>query len=370
LKAPPTLSALYARALQERGFHEDPMQLEAVARLEDLRGRLIAAHAGSRRFATRLAKRVLKSGAARGPDGLYLWGPVGRGKTWLMDLFFQSLPFEGRRRHHFHRLMHEVHARLGKLRSRAEPLDMIGAQMAKDTCVLCLDELYVEDIADAMILGGFLRALIGRGVTLVATSNTPPHRLYERGLQRERFLPAIALIEQHAEVLAMRGGVDYRLRQLTEAGVYLASEDPASNAKLEALFAELADGEGKRGGSIEIDGRHIPVVRRDEAVVWFEFDALCGSARSQNDYIEIARDYHCVLVSNVPVLDGSRDDPARRFIALVDELYDRNVSLVISAGAEPPALYRGDRLRSAFARTASRLMEMRSAEYLGREHKG
>ena len=370
MKATPTVAQLYARALQERGFHEDPSQRQAVTRLDELRAQLIAGHRTSRRLRARLARSVLGAGYDAGPKGLYLWGPVGRGKTWLMDLFVQSLPFEARSRRHFHRLMHDVHARLKKVRSRAEPLEIIGAQIAKDTRVLCLDELYVEDIADAMILAGLLRALLERGVTLVITSNAPPRRLYERGLQRERFLPAIALLERHTDVLAIAGAVDYRLRQLTQAGVYLRTGAPGTQASLETLFRELADGEGARGGSIQIDARRIPVVRRNEAVVWLEFAALCESARSQNDYIEIARDYRCVLLSNVPVLDGSHDDAARRFIALVDELYDRNVSLVISAAAEPADLYRGERLRTAFARTASRLMEMRSAEYLGREHKG
>jgi cell division protein ZapE len=365
-----TVHALYTRALAMRGFREDPSQLAAVARLDDLRKRLLAAHRATRSVPARAARRLLRVNTIPAPRGVYLWGGTGRGKSWLMDLFFQSLPFSERRRRHFHRFMHDIHAELKTLRSREAPLQSVAARVADEAAVLCLDELYVSDIADAMILGGLLQGLTDHGVTLVVTSNLAPDSLYEGGLQRERFLPAIELLKTHMDVLPMQGSVDYRLRQLTKAGTYLRSEEPATAALLAALFDQLADGPGETGGVIEIDGRPVPVVRQDENVIWFEFAALCEGPRSQNDYIEIARDYQSVLVSNVPVLDATRDDAARRFIALVDELYDRNVDLVVSAAAEPTALYRGERLRAAFERTASRLAEMQSEEYLGREHKG
>jgi cell division protein ZapE len=234
---------------------------------------------------------------------------------------------------------------------------------------LCFDELFVTDIADAMILGGLFEGLFKRDVTLVATSNIPPRDLYKEGLQRQRFLPAIDLIERHVETLNVDGSTDYRLRQLTQAGTYLLSTAPDTPRRLEALFAELARYGNATDGTIEIEGRAIPVVRQSTSAVWFEFDAVCDGPRSQDDYIEIARDYQSVIVADVPLLDSLREDPARRFIALVDELYDRNVNLIISAAATPVDLYRGNRLTLQFERTVSRLIEMQSEDYLAREHR-
>ena len=362
-----TLREAYSRQLNERGFGEDRAQLAALQRLEDLRSRLIGAHSDrpiGRRLLRRLTDRL-----PRPPErGLYLWGPVGRGKTWLMDLFFHSLPLPERRRRHFHRFMHEAHGELKALRDVDSPLEIVAERIARETRVLCFDELFVTDIADAMILGGLFQGLFRRGVTLVATSNCPPAELYRNGLQRQRFVPAIRLIERHTEVLAIDGGSDYRLRQLTQAGTYLASADSATPERLRALFAQLCEHEDSLGGSIEIEGRPIAVVRQSDRVVWFDFQALCDGPRSQEDYIEIARDYPAVIISDVPLLEERRNDEARRFIALVDELYDRGVKLVVSAAATPHELYRGERLRFEFQRTASRLVEMRSEEYLARAH--
>lgn len=363
------LRALYARQLEERGFQQDPAQLAAVDALDDLRSRLIAARqakaGGARRWLARLSRRD--------PDpperGLYLWGGVGRGKTWLMDLFFQSLPFPERRRRHFHRFMHDVHARLKELRERESPLELVAAQIAAETRVLCFDELFVADIADAMILGGLFDGLFRRGVTLVATSNVPPRDLYKDGLQRQRFIPAIELLERHTQVLTVEGGTDYRLRQLRQAGVYVDSHAPDAMQRLNALFAELADGAGREHGSIEIDGRPIAFVREADNAIWFDFQAICGGPRSASDYIEIAREYQSVFVSGVPVLTETQDNEARRFITLVDELYDRNVKLVVCAAAAPDGLYQGSRLRFEFQRTVSRLIEMQSEDYLARGHR-
>lgn len=361
-----TLRAAYARQLRERGFGEDEAQLAVLERMEDLRGRLITARAGGGALG-RVLQRM--AGNARAPErGLYLWGPVGRGKTWLMDLFFHSLPFPERRRRHFHRFMHDVHAELKRLADVASPLETVAERIARDARVLCFDELFVTDIADAMILGGLFQGLFRRGVTLVATSNCPPSDLYRNGLQRQRFLPAIELIERETDVVAVDGGSDYRLRRLARAGTYLSCADPATPARLSALFAELSDHGDAADGTIEIEGRAIPVIRQSERAVWFGFQALCGGPRSQEDYIEIARAFPAVIVSDVPPLDERRNDETRRFIALVDELYDRCVKLVVSAASAPHELYRGERLRFEFQRTASRLTEMQSEEYLARAH--
>lgn len=365
--AAPTLRELYTRELRAHRYSPDALQLSVLERLEDLRGRLIAAHEADTSIGRRLLRRLSHREAA--PEhGVYLWGPVGRGKTWMMDLFFRSLPFHERRRRHFHRFMHDVHAELKGLGGQDSPLEFLAERIAADTRVLCFDELFVSDIADAMILGGLFDGLFRRGVTLVATSNSPPAALYRGGLQRQRFLPAIALLEQHTEVLNVDGGSDYRLRQLTQAGTYVIAGEPTAHEQVRTLFLELSQHAECTGGSLQINERSIPVVYQSDHAVWFDFQALCAGPRSQEDYIEIARLYSAVVVSEVPRLDATRRDETRRLIALVDELYDHNVKLVISAAAEPAALYGGTRLRFEFQRTVSRLIEMQSAEYLAREH--
>jgi cell division protein ZapE len=364
-----TLREIYERQIAERGFRADPAQVAVVNRLEALRSRLIAADRAGRSIRGRLM-RSLRTQPTAPVRGIYLWGPVGRGKTWLMDLFFRSLPFPERRRRHFHRFMHDVHSELKSLGELEAPLETVAERLAATTRVLCFDELFVSDIADAMILGGLFDGLFRRGVTLVATSNVPPQDLYRNGLQRQRFLPAIELIERHTEVVATEGDRDYRLRQLTQAGTYLAAGDTGTDKRLRALFAELSDHGDASDDVVEIEGRPIPVRRHSEHAVWFDFEALCAGPRSQDDYIEIARNYQSVIVSDVPVMDATHDDEARRFIALIDELYDRCVKLVVSAAAPAGQLYRGQRLLREFERTASRLTEMQSEEYLIRGHCG
>jgi cell division protein ZapE len=360
------LQRRYAEALGLRHFTSDAEQLAVIARLDDLRQRLLEPLSGFAlpRWLAALAGRDLTP-----VQGLYLWGGVGRGKTWLMDLFCASLPPTLARRRHFHRFMHEVHQHLGRLQHHLSPLEQVARRIARSTRVLCLDELYVADIADAMILGGLFAGLTRRGVTLVVTSNVPPHELYRDGLQRQRFLPAIALLERYLDVVRLAGSTDYRLRQLTEAGIYLPAGAPGTAGRLAALFESLAAQEPRGGRTIEVAGRAIPVLRASATVAWFDFAALCAGARSQEDYIEIAREYQSVILADVPVLDAAHEDEARRFIALVDEFYDRNVKLIVSAAAAPAELYRGERLGALFARTASRLTEMQSEEYLAREHR-
>jgi cell division protein ZapE len=363
--APADLLSRYQRQLEARGYQQDAAQLAALARLEDLRARLLASPPSLWRHLASLSGRTRYAPLT----GLYLWGSVGRGKTWLMDLFYASLPPKVALRRHFHRFMYEVHRQLNGLRAQRAPLEAVAEQLARRARVLCFDELYVADIADAMILGGLFAGLFRRGVTLVATSNVPPADLYRDGLQRARFLPAIELLETHLEIIEVDGGTDYRLRELTQAGTYLLSSSPDTPARLKALFARLADHGAQASGSIEIEGRPIAVVRVAPAVVWFEFTAVCAGPRSQNDYIEIAREYQSVIVQDVPRFAAAHEDEARRFIALVDELYDRNVNLVVAAAAPPEELYHGERLAALFARTASRLTEMQSEEYLARAHR-
>lgn len=301
--------------------------------------------------------------------GLYLWGGVGRGKTYLVDMFYESLPFERKLRAHFHRFMRHVHAELKALGGTKNPLDRVAERLALRTRVICFDEFFVADIADAMILGSLFERLFAQQVTLVATSNIVPDELYKDGLQRQRFLPAIDLINQHTRVVHLDSDCDYRLRLLEQAELYHFPLDAAADGVLAANFASLAPEPGVEGQLIEVVGRAIPSRYCADDVVWFDFDALCDGPRSQNDYIELAMEYHAVLVSNVPVLTAKKEDQARRFISLVDEFYDRNVKLVISAAADIEALYQGARLQFEFERTVSRLREMQSHDYLARQHR-
>ena len=359
----------YARALEQLGFRSDPAQLAAIEKLELLRSRLIRREAANKSVAARLVRSLRPTAKSTAKRGIYLHGGVGRGKTWLMDLFFQSLPFERRQRSHFHRFMQDVHAQLKALHHQANPLAAVAEQLAAKSCVICCDELFVTDIADAMILGGLFAQLIERGVALVFTSNVAPKELYKNGLQRERFLPAIELLQRHVDVVAVDGGIDYRLRQLSQAEIYLPSGGLETARQLYEIFEDLADGPGDAGGTLMIAGRPIDCVRESDNVVWFEFNALCDGPRSQIDYIEIAREYQSVIVANVPLFNTSNDNAARRFIALVDEFYDRGVNLILCAAAAPTELYRGERLRLEFQRTTSRLIEMQTHEYLAREHR-
>ncbi len=360
------LRRAYQESLRRHGYRADPAQEHAIARLEVLRLRLAKA-AAPRTFPwlDRLRPARASAGEVR---GLYLWGGVGRGKTFLLDLFHAHAGVIARR-DHFHRFMKDVHGRLRQLRSVEDPLAGVAAEIAREVRVVCLDELFVSDIGDAMILSGLFAGLLERGTALVFTSNVPPSELYRDGLQRARFLPAIALLERHCEVLNVDAGSDYRLRQLEKAPLYLASGEPGTESALLERFAEIAGQAGEPGGTLAVEGRGIPLRRLAADVAWFDFAALCEGPRGTADYVEIACDFQTVFVSDVPVFDATRDDAARRFIALVDEFYDRAVKLVLSAAAAPDALYRGERLAFEFQRTRSRLAEMQTHGYLARPHR-
>jgi cell division protein ZapE len=367
------LGVLYEHELRVHGYRSDPAQQAALSELIQLRARLIARQerAGARGLIARLRQRTRKHADDDAIRGVYLVGPVGRGKTWLMDLFVRSLPFPQVRRRHFYRFMEDVHAALKACAGSADPLDRVAADIARDTLVLCFDELQVHDIADAMILGTLFEALFRHGVTLVATSNTLPDALYRDGLQRARFLPAIALLKQNLLVVHVDGGADYRLRNLRRAGTWLdAADRTGSDAGLARLFEDLAqDDSANARHHITIAERNIATAGVSREAVWFKFSDLCEGPRSAADYIEIARRWPTVIVAQVPVFTSLSDDAARRFIALVDELYDHDVKLVVSACADPLHLYRGERLAAQFERTVSRLTEMQTLEYLGRPHR-
>jgi cell division protein ZapE len=362
-----SVGARLEREIAARRLERDPAQAAAAARLGALALQLRRRPHGL--VAALRARMPRLLGEASAPRGIYLWGGVGRGKTLLMDTFHASLGPVPAERTHFYRFMRGVHEELASIRSRPQPLEIAAESIAARARVLCLDEFFVADIADAMILGGLLAGLLHRGVTLVATSNVAPRDLYKDGLQRQRFLPAIDLIESHLDVVELDSGVDYRLRQLERAPTYLDSRDPGTPAALERLFATLSGGGARRGVTLTIEGRPIPAVAVGPDVAWFEFRELCEGPRSQNDYIDIARRYGTLLIANVPRFTPQDEDAARRFIMLIDELYDRGVKIVVSAAAAPAELYHGERLGFEFQRAASRLIEMRSQEYLAGNHR-
>ena len=367
-----TPSERYARDLARDDFQHDPAQAEAVVLLDDLARRLAepSAAPGAAMRLRRLWATLRGGGEVpKTPvQGLYLWGGVGRGKTYLMDMFFECLPFEDKLRMHFHRFMRRTHDELRRLAGDADPLQGVADALAAEARVICFDEFFVADITDAMILAELFDALFARGVTLVATSNVEPKHLYRDGLQRRRFLPTIDLLERHTRILHMDGGTDFRLRALEQAELYHSPLDDSAHTSLARSFAALSPEAGQENVSVEIEGRIIHARAVADDVVWFEFAAICDGPRSQNDYIEIAREYHAVLISGLPRFTRHTEDQARRFISLVDEFYDRGVKLILSAAVPIDGLYTGERLQFEFERTTSRLLEMQSREYLARVH--
>jgi cell division protein ZapE len=350
-------------AIVASGFVADAAQRDAIRQLRKLYDALCDSETASSGL---LAKFFGKHNHS--VQGLYLWGGVGRGKTHLTDLLYDVLPIKKKLRLHFHRFMRQVHVELGKLKNVESPLLRVGESFAARTRVLFLDEMHIVDITDAMLIHGLLSALFERGITLVTTSNSPPHELYKDGLQRDRFAPAIQLLEQHTTVFELAGDTDYRLRTLRNAEIYHVPLDETAPGSLAKNFDDMAAIQRYSGTDISVNERAIPIVRCAEGIVWFEFVDLCDGPRSKDDYIEIARLFHTVIVANVPCMSERENDQARRFVTMIDEFYDRNVKLVVSAAAEPEELYTGERLVFEFTRTASRLREMRTVDYLSRKH--
>ena len=357
----------YQRAIESGSYQDDAAQRVAIKAFQRIYDNLVIADKRSKTLVNRAFHKL--AGRKREPiQGLYIWGDVGRGKTWLMNQFYESLPFDNKVRLHFHHFMLTVHERLSELKNQKDPLKIMARDFAAEYRVLCLDEFIVTNITDAMLLYGLLDALFGYGVTLIATSNRVPDDLYLNGLQRKRFLPAIALIKQKTRELHLNSSTDHRLALLQQADIYYTPISEDTNKKLGQRLQTMAINNIKMGKVLNILNREIQTIACADEIAWFDFNALCDAPRAAQDYIELAREFHTIVVSNVPVLDEYQDDKARRFIYLIDELYDNRVKLIMSSEAQPEELYTGEMLKFAFNRTRSRLMEMRSKEYLSTPH--
>ncbi|MBR9727638.1 cell division protein ZapE [Shewanella intestini] len=359
----------YQQDLLRADFFGDDAQAQAVKSLQRVYEQLITADQTPVSNFTQLWRKMSGYQIKR-IQGLYLWGGVGRGKTYLMDTFFDALPGNNKLRAHFHRFMHQLHAELDQLKGTQDPLIVIAKKMAKQYQVICFDEFFVSDITDAMLLGTLFQQLFKEGVVLVATSNIIPDELYKNGLQRARFLPAIALINYHCEILNVDSGVDYRLRTLEQAEIYHYPLDEQAELNLRQYFTQLAPDSATLANNIQIDGRDITIRQQAQGVLLASFRGLCDGPRSQRDYMEIARIYHTVLISGVEQMGAQQtgDDIARRFLALVDEFYERNVKLIISAEVDLASIYTNGQLNFEFNRCRSRLIEMQSHDYLMLAH--
>jgi cell division protein ZapE len=351
----------YQDALQVQGFRADPLQAAAVQLTQQLYQQLVNFDKTTDLF-SRVRKRY--SWKKSLISGLYLWGGVGRGKTWLVDSFYASLPIENKRRVHFHKFMLEIHAQLSTLPKTPDPMPIIAARMAKKYKVICLDEFHVNDITDAMLLAGLFEALFSANVVLVTTSNQPPDELYKNGLQRSRFLPAIDWIKQHTTVFHLDSDTDYRHLILEQEGCYHTPLNAHSEDMLLQHFIELTDHVPVLPGEITVNNRPVPVRAISGDVVWLEFDTLCNTPRAAADYVFLADNFQHILLANVYPMSDGKNDVARRFMHFVDILYDKHCCLIMSADAEPRDLYTGNDLATPFLRTESRLNEMRSKKYM------
>ena len=350
------VAEIYQQNLARRGFVSDPAQWRAVERLQQ---RYEEWSAYKARRSNALKRLLVKPSL---PKGVYLWGPVGRGKSFLMDAFYLCVPLVRKRRVHFHHFMREIHRELHELKGTEDPLAEVAARTARRYRLVCFDEFHVSDIADAMILGRYLEQAMERGVEFVMTSNYAPDALYPNGLQRERFLPAIELLKRRLEVVAVDNGTDYRRLKMERVKLYHIRNE----AMLEAIFSDLKDVEQEKH-PLDVEGRVIAYRKRAGGLVWFDFQALCGGARSYTDYVDLARRFHTVMLSGVPRMSAKNADAARRFTWLVDVFYDVRVKLVVSAEAQPEELFTEGENAAEFQRTVSRLHEMQSAQYVQQE---
>jgi len=355
----------YQEVLQQKHFKADAGQQQIIECFEQLYHQLQAEQARQQQLLHRIQSLFTKTETR----GLYLWGGVGRGKTWLMDLFYETLPTKQKYRLHFHRYLQEIHEQLEHYKGQKNPLKLIARQFARQYRLLCLDEFHVADITDAMILHGLLKALTENDVTLIFTSNLEPDELYKDGLQRERFIPAIELIKLSCDVQKIPDGEDHRLNTIQSEKVYFSPLSANNQQALEEHFLRLSPCQPKKNTSLTINHRALPVYGLADDVAWFIFDELFNSPRAVADYIELARLFHTVVISDIPLLTANNEDKTRRFIQLMDEFYDRNVKVIISAEAVANELYHGKTLRFDFERTVSRIEEMKSLHYLQKPHK-
>lgn len=355
----------YQAALATGDFSEDVVQLAAVTYMDNLYHEIIKSQdsSGGGWFSSLFKSKPVM------PKGLYMWGGVGRGKTWMMDMFYESLPIKRKMRMHFHHFMQRVQRELVALQGQADPLKKVADIIHQEAVVICFDEFFVSNVSDAMILGDLFSMLFDRGITLVATSNIEPSGLYKNGIHRDRFLPAIAQVEKHTTVMNIDAGIDYRLRLLKQAKLYSSPLTDDTKDWLSERFDTLAGGQTISTSPIVIGGRNIDIIKRTETMLLADFRALCMQPRSAADFIEIANDFDTVMVDNVPALNDTLMDPTRRFIYLVDEFYDRRVKLLIRAEQSILTLYQGEKLAFEIERTRSRLLEMQSEEYLAEEHR-
>jgi len=352
--------SLYQQSLAKRGFVSDAAQWRAVERLQRLYDEWSAYKA---RRNSALKRMLVKPDL---PRGVYLWGGVGRGKSFLMDSFYLCVPLVRKRRVHFHHFMREIHRELNEAKGTEDPIAAVAARTAKRYRLICFDEFHVSDIADAMILGRFLDQVMDRGVVFCMTSNYAPDQLYPNGLQRDRFLPTIELIKDRMDVLEVDAGNDYRRRALEQVRVYHTPLDAAAEAALEGIFASLKDVE-EETHPLDVEGREIRYRKRAGGLVWFDFDVLCGGARSYTDYVDLTKRFHTVILSGIPRISAKNADSARRFTWLVDVFYDERIKLICSAETVPEELYtegaKGETASVEFSRTVSRLTEMQSIDY-------
>jgi len=358
----PSVREVYEAELGARGYKSDPAQLRGVLALE----RCANEWSQYKEQRSNAFKKLINHPPI--PRGVYMHGGVGRGKSFLMDCFFQAVPVVRKTRLHFHEFMREVHRELADLQGTVNPLDALGARIAKRYRLICFDEFHVADITDAMILHRLLDAMFANGVGFVTTSNFRPDDLYPNGLHRDRILPAIALLNEKLEVISVDNGTDYRRRTMEQVKLYHAPLGPEADAQMNEAFTRLAASHDE-DRLLLIEHREIRARRKAGGVIWFDFRTLCGGPRSQNDYLEIATQFHTVLLSDVPQMSARNASEARRFTWLVDVLYDRRVKLIVSAQVPPEGLYTEGALAHEFPRTVSRLNEMQSAEYLALEHR-